>query len=319
MPAPLYPCTPTRLTTWLDCPRRYRFSYLDRPQPPKGPPWAHNSIGASVHSALADWWGLPLSRRTPDEGRRLVRERWLHEGFRDSAQSGQAAERAVGWVGDYLSGVDPTVEPVGVERTVSTPTRTLVLSGRVDRIDDRPPRPAGAGRPDLAGQSDRPTHERSVPSTPADPSDPSGVNADEEDDDVDGDPGGLVIVDYKTGRYVPSSDDARSSLALAVYAVAAARTLRRPCFRVELLHLPSATRAAAEHTPAGLERKVAEAESIAADSSRADEAYRAGDHGDAVFPPSPSPGCSWCDFRRHCPEGRAAAPDREPWAAVPTP
>jgi putative RecB family exonuclease len=127
MPAPLYPCTPTRLTTWLDCPRRYRFSYLDRPQPPKGPPWAHNSIGASVHSALADWWGLPLSRRTPDEGRRLVRKRWLHEGFRDSAQSGQAAERAVGWVGDYLSGVDPTVEPVGVERTVSTPTRPVPL------------------------------------------------------------------------------------------------------------------------------------------------------------------------------------------------
>ncbi len=37
MPARLYPCTPSRLTTWLDCPRRYRFTYLDRPQPAKGP------------------------------------------------------------------------------------------------------------------------------------------------------------------------------------------------------------------------------------------------------------------------------------------
>jgi putative RecB family exonuclease len=266
MPARLYPCTPTRLTTWLDCPRRYRFAYLDRPQPPKGPPWAHNSIGAAVHSALADWFGLPVRRRTPQEGPLLVRKRWLSEGFRDAEQSAQAAERAAGWVRGYLSGVDPTFEPVGVERTVSTPTRTLVLSGRVDRIDDRPD--------------------------------------------------GLVIVDYKTGRYVPDGDDARTSLALAVYAVSAARTLRRPCSRVELHHLPTGTRAVAEHSPAGLERKVAEAESIAADCSRADAAYRAGDRGDARFAPRPSGRCSWCDFRRHCPEGQAAAPDREPWSSV---
>lgn len=285
MPARLYPCTPTRLTTWLDCPRRYRFSYLDRPQPPKGPPWAHNSIGASVHSALADWYALPVPRRTPAEGARLVRKRWLSDGFRDGEQSAQAADRAVGWVVGYLGGVDPTVEPTGVERTVSTPTRTLVLSGRVDRIDDRPA---------------------------ADPPSRSIL----EDDENLPDPGGLVIVDYKTGRYEPDADDARSSLALAVYAVCATRTLRRPCSRVELHHLPSGTRAVAQHSPAGLERKVREAESIAADCSSADEAYRSGDRGDAQFPPRPSKGCSWCDFRRHCPEGQAAAPDREPWTAV---
>jgi putative RecB family exonuclease len=53
MPRRLYSCTPTRLSTWLDCPRRYRMNYLDRPIPPKGPPWAHNSLGAAVHNALA--------------------------------------------------------------------------------------------------------------------------------------------------------------------------------------------------------------------------------------------------------------------------
>ncbi len=61
MPRRLYTCTPTRLSAWLDCPRRYRMSYLDRPSPPKGPPWAHNSVGASVHNALAGWWRLPLA------------------------------------------------------------------------------------------------------------------------------------------------------------------------------------------------------------------------------------------------------------------
>ena len=64
MPRRLYTCTPTRLSSWLDCPRRYRMTYLDRPPPAKGPPWAHNSLGASVHNALAGWWRLPRAQRT---------------------------------------------------------------------------------------------------------------------------------------------------------------------------------------------------------------------------------------------------------------
>jgi RecB family exonuclease len=268
MPARLYPATPTRLLTWLDCPRRYRFAYLDRPMPPKGPPWAHNSVGAAVHSALADWWALPFPRRTPSAGGAAVRRRWLTDGFRDPAQASAARERAVDWVVRYLGYVDPGAEPIGVERTVSTPTRSLVLSGRVDRID---------------------------------------VRGDE-----------LAVVDYKTGRHEPAESDARSSLALAVYAVAARRTLRRSCTRVELHHLPTGTVAAADHSAESLDRKVAEAESIGADAARADAAYAAGDTGDARFPPLTSPACSWCDWRRHCPEGQAAAPEIEPWSGLAT-
>ena len=73
LPAPLFGATPTRLTTWLDCPRRYRFTYLDRPPPPKGPPWAHNSLGASVHLALAGFWTARLPRpRTAAAAGRLL-------------------------------------------------------------------------------------------------------------------------------------------------------------------------------------------------------------------------------------------------------
>ena len=38
----------------------------------------------------------------------------------------------------------------------------------------------------------------------------------------------LVVVDYKTGRHLLTVDDVRGSLALALYALAAARVLRRP-------------------------------------------------------------------------------------------
>jgi putative RecB family exonuclease len=267
MPRRLYSCTPTRLMTWFDCPRRYRFGYLDRPMPPKGPPWAHNSVGAAVHSALADWWSLPFPQRLPGRGVDLVRRRWLGDGFADAEQSAAVRERAAAWVEEYLLRVDPAVEPLGVERTVAVPTARLALSGRVDRID-----PAPDGR--------------------------------------------MVVVDYKTGRRPLGADDARGSLALALYAVAAARTLRRECLRVELHHLPTGTVAAHDHTPSSLARKVAEAESIAQDAALADAGYAAGRTGDDAFPPQPSRLCSWCDFRRHCPEGQDAAPEEQPWAAV---
>jgi RecB family exonuclease len=56
----------------------------------------------------------------------------------------------------------------------------------------------------------------------------------------------LVVVDYKTGRR-PDPDDARRSPALALYAVGARHTLRRPCTRVELHHVPTGEVVAAVH------------------------------------------------------------------------
>jgi RecB family exonuclease len=289
MPARLYACTPSRLTTWLDCPRRYRMTYLDRPQPGKGPPWAHNSVGASVHNALARWWSLPRAERTPDAAGRLVATGWIGDGFRDDSQSDRARVRARDQVEGYVATLDPEDEPVGCERTVGTRTETLAVSGRVDRIDRRP--------------------------------------------STDGSGDELVIVDYKTGRRPLSADDARSSLALALYAVAAARTLRTRSRRVELHHLPTGEVHVHEHNPESLTRHVERAASIGLDASAAGEAWRSGlsEHlagqppgtahpaVDEAFPARPSALCGWCDFSRHCPAGRAAAAPQQPWAALDDP
>jgi PD-(D/E)XK nuclease superfamily len=271
MPRRLYSCTPTRLTSWLDCPRRYRMSYLDRPVPQKGPPWAHNSLGASVHNALAGWWRLPLARRTPPGAGELLAQGWINEGYASDAQSASYRDWARQLVERYVAGLDPADEPVGVERTVATRTDVIAVSGRIDRLDERP-------------------------------SDGGGTE--------------LVVVDYKTGRHVLSVDDARSSLALALYALAAARVLRRDCRRVELHHLPTGQILAWEHTQESLQRHLRRAEAVATECADADERMRAplpAEEYDEVFPPRPGPGCGWCDFLRHCPEGQAAAVPRRPW------
>ncbi|MFI7640331.1 RecB family exonuclease [Nonomuraea sp. NPDC049400] len=322
MPRRLYSCTPSRLNAWLDCRRRYRFSYLDRPQPSKGPAWAHNSVGASVHNALAGWWREPYERRTPLTAAILLTNGWITEGFRDAEQSGHWLGRARDLVSGYVATLDPSDDPVGVERTVATRTKVIALSGRIDRLDRR---------------------------------------GDE-----------LVVVDYKTGRRPLTQDDARSSLALAVYAVAASTMMRTPCRSVELHHLPTGEIVEWRHTEESLARHLGRAEELATEASEADERYRTlvkppakgattsrsgrgaaapgasrpgpgtsapgasrsgpgtsapgerqfvgptpvPDEIDELFAPSPGPICSWCDFRRHCPEGQAAAPDRRPWDAL---
>jgi RecB family exonuclease len=266
MPRRLFAATPSRLGTFTDCPRRYRLTYLVRPAPPKGPPWAHNSLGAAVHNALRDWWSLPPARRTPAAAGSLLDAAWISDGFADADQSARWRARARDWVEHYVATLDPADEPVGVERGVAVRTERLALSGRVDRIDSRD--------------------------------------------------GELVVVDYKTGRWVPDTDDARGSLALAVYVLGARRTLRRPCHRVELHHLPTGRVAGWEHTEASLQRHVARAEDTAGDIEAAAGGLATGGDPDTLFPPLTGRHCGWCDYRRHCPEGRAAAPERAPWSGL---
>jgi RecB family exonuclease len=274
MPRRLYSCTPSRLSTWLDCPRRYRMAYLDRPTPTKGAPWAHNSLGASVHNALAGWWRLLTRQRTPEAAGTLVDRGWIGEGYRDDEQSSLWRSRAREMVTAYVDRLDPTDNPVGVERTVATKTDCLALSGRIDRLDER----------DIDGRRE------------------------------------LVVVDYKTGRTPSTTDDARGSLALAVYAAAAARTLRVVCRTVELHHVPSDTVATHTYTEEALDRQLKRITAVATEAQAADQTYAgglAGDALDAAFPARVSPRCSWCDFRRHCPEGRAASADRQSWDGLP--
>jgi len=280
LPEPLFAATPSRLLAF-DCPRRYWFTYLARPAPPKGAPWAHNTVGAVVHVALARWWQQPLRRRTPEAGADLVRRFWQSDGFADDNQSAGWREQAARWVQNYVadprSGMSPESPPAGVERTVRVVTERLAVSGRADRIDRRP-------RPD------------SGPAT--------------------GSPDELVVVDYKSGRHPLRDRDAAESLALALYALAAAGTLHQHCRRVELHHLPTGDVLGFEHSDASLQAHVARAESAADGIRDAERQLDAGLDSEQAFRPAPGPSCTWCDYRRLCPAGQRASEYRPSWGGL---
>ena len=264
----LYPISPSKLGTWLDCPRKFFLQYVER-QRVSGS-WAHLSMGNAIHNALRDWFDEPAAPRTRERAESLVRAHWTQAGFRDAEQSGQWQSAAAAMVWAYLSGLDPAFAPHSVERSLGAIAPGIALNGRIDRLD-------GGG----------------------------------------GDPESLVVVDYKTGKRILTSDDARGSFALAIYAVCVERSLRRPCTRVELHHIPSGVVAAHVYEPSTLQRQIDRVVQIAGEMAQTEEDQRAGADLSEVFPPRPSPLCGWCDVRDWCPEGAASAPKKDPWSGLP--
>ena len=264
----LYPISPTKVGTWLDCPRRFRLQYVEKVR--VSSQWAHLSMGNAVHDTLRDWWDVPPAERTRERLATLLAERWRPQGFRDDDQSAQWRSNALSMIWHYLQQLEPGFAPVSCERTLAARTAGQAISGRIDRLD-------------------------------ADPDDPDA----------------LVVVDYKTGRRVPGDDDVRGSLALALYAMCVQQTLRRPCTRVELHHIPSGVRVGRELSAESLDRQRRRVEQIGAEMAAAESAWRADGDDDAHFPANPGPLCAWCDFRAHCPEGSAAAPAKTAWAGLP--
>ena len=136
-PQALHRVTPARLATWAACPRRYRLLYLDRPAPPRGGAWAHTTLGAVVHLALRALFELAPSRRSQELAAALVDRNWSDEGFRDAAQSSAYRAMARDWVAAIAAGPDGATEPVALERRVSEPVGTMLVEGRIDRVDAR--------------------------------------------------------------------------------------------------------------------------------------------------------------------------------------
>ena len=139
MPERLFVCTPSKLGAYADCPRRYRYTYVDRPAPPKGPPWAHNSLGASVHTALRTGMRCPPSGARPEALRHAAQG---HLGARGLPRRRAGAGGLPAGAG--LAGV------VRRRRWTRTSSRSAWsgwwrprprcwrFNGRADRIDSRP-------------------------------------------------------------------------------------------------------------------------------------------------------------------------------------
>ena len=177
MPTRLYAASPSRLLAWLDCPRRYRMTYLDRPRPPARPQRAHTSIGVATHNALRDYWDLAPADRSAAAAPGLVRRAWVDAGFRDPEQSVRWRAR-VGGPGEPLPrGCRPARGAAG-HRAHGVAAHAHARPHRPDRPPRRPWRAAARGRlqdqPAPRPPTTTPAPRCRSPSTPSPPRGCSG-------------------------------------------------------------------------------------------------------------------------------------------------
>ena len=127
----------------------------------------------------------------------------------------------------------------------------------------------------------------------------------------------LAVVDYKTGKSSPRTEDVRGSAALAMYALMAQRSLGRTCLEVSFHHLPSGTSVSWTHTPESLARQRDRMAGVAAEITRTLDTWESVEADDRIrddlFPPNPGALCGFCDYWRWCDAGRDVAPHKESW------
>ena len=156
MPRRLFRASPSKLLAWVDCPRRYRMQYLDRPAPTvpsaarahlvrrgraQRPAGLVGPAGRAAHAGRRSRAGADVLDRPGLPRRRPV-----------DASGASCAQRQVV---AYLDDVDPAHQPLGIERTVSLKTDVFTLQGRIDRLDDRGGRAGGRRLQDESLGADR--------------------------------------------------------------------------------------------------------------------------------------------------------------------
>jgi putative RecB family exonuclease len=132
----LFELNPSKLQCYLDCPRQYRFRYLDKR--PERRAFAPTSLGLSVHKALRAFYGLAREERTLPNLLRALRRAWDPTGYRSPKDAEDAFARAEDMLCRYYGGTDPqNVRVVAMESKFrhARSSDGILVTGRVDRID----------------------------------------------------------------------------------------------------------------------------------------------------------------------------------------
>ena len=194
----------------------------------------------------------------------------------------------------------------GCARRAQLAVRRLPRRGAVASVA----RPGGQWVEQLSRRTSTRTTSRSASSAPL-PRHDERLAVSGRVDRIDDRGGELVIVDYKTGRQVPDADDARWLAGAGPLRprraahVAARRAAGSSCTICRPATSPRTSTPMSRWpgtSPAPRREPTT--------SSPRPTRWQPAPHPDDVFPPAPSPACSWCDFRAHCPEGQAASPVR---------
>jgi RecB family exonuclease len=132
----LFELNPSKLQCYLDCPRQYRFRYVDRR--PERRTFGPTALGRTVHKALRDFYALDGPDRTLDNLMRCLRRAWDPAGYRSQKESDDAFTRAEDMLRTYHQKTNTgKIRVVALESKFSHARSSdgILVTGRIDRLD----------------------------------------------------------------------------------------------------------------------------------------------------------------------------------------
>lgn len=133
--------SPSSASLFDQCPRRWRFKYVDRQPEPSG---QAALVGSFAHRVLELTCGLPAAYRTLDQAKALAKQLWPEVEADPDYQAlelGEEAARAFRWQGWLaITGLwaleDPAqVDVVSTEQKVKASLAGVPFVGVIDRVD----------------------------------------------------------------------------------------------------------------------------------------------------------------------------------------
>ena len=134
--------SPTKLTTYLACPTKYKWTYVD----PRGK-WyirakSYYSFGTTLHHVLQRFHDAQdQGVTTVEQAVAEVEESWVEAGYNTHAEMLQAQAEGKSLVARYVENVlsEPiTAETKFIEKMMRLNMGEFALIGRMDRVDEHP-------------------------------------------------------------------------------------------------------------------------------------------------------------------------------------
>jgi putative RecB family exonuclease len=133
--------SPSGIGAFRQCPRLYRFIYIDKLGEQYRKPRPYFTMANHVHDTLRDFLTrVPPEDRTAETIEKLLLKNWkrYRVGFRGKADELRWADKAMAQVRAFVAANDVSVTPYMVEASLeSEVTPGLILRGRIDRVDRR--------------------------------------------------------------------------------------------------------------------------------------------------------------------------------------
>ncbi len=129
--------SPTKLGTFIDCPTKYKYIYVDRIGRFYQKPHAYFSFGSTLHQVLQSYHG-PDGAPSLDFLLAKLNDRWISSGYETISEEAEYRQRAVEILTMYHERMKERSDDIvtdSVERNLSLDMGRFKLTGRIDRID----------------------------------------------------------------------------------------------------------------------------------------------------------------------------------------